>query len=133
MKNFSLEPFDEETKILLQHVNDNFLIDKVEKVEFMSLIVGHEINTYDIKKLYIAKKILFSSTTIFSSLSLIRFYDNNNILKFEVTNAGVFWNNLVNASYFPPNLLNLSNILFSRILPNAYLNFKMIGYRITLK
>lgn len=137
MKNFDLEPFDEETKILMQYVNNNFLINTVEKVEFMTPITLSEIFIYDIKKMYIAKKINISDNVNISSLSYVQFYDHNNIIQFECNNCSVYWNNLLNISVKGiSNLFILKNILFSRISNINifhYNRFQMIGYRITLQ
>ena len=133
MKNFDLEPFDEETKILLSFVNNNFLIDKVEKVEFMSDIIGHEITAYNAKKLYVVKRIVITDNADVLVLPYCAFYDENNLIKFYITNSLTYWDSGANQIHFITNYFTLKNILFSKIATLNYNSFEMIGYRITLK
>ena len=130
---FNLEPFNEESKILLNFVENNFVIDKVESVYFMNILAGHEITIYNAKKLYIAKLITISDNTDAIILSYVRFYDFADIGQLEITNSNSYWDSAVNQVHFLTNYIKLKNILFSRCFGIQYNRFYMVGYRITLK
>lgn len=130
---FTLVPFDEESKILINHIERNFQVEKVEPVYFMNATAAHEILTYDAKKLYLAKRVVFSENNDVLSLGYIQFYDNGNVLRFEITNNNVYWDALLNQAHFLTNYMSLKNLLFSRLVSSQYNRFYMLGYRITLK
>lgn len=133
MEHFDLVPMDEESKILIHHIEHTFEIERVEPVYFMSALAGHEIITYNVKKLYLAKNIVLSENIDAVNIPYLQFMDSLNALQLEVTNPSAYWDTVLNQAHYITNYITLKNILFSRLVSISYNRFYMIGYRITLQ
>jgi len=118
-----------------EFILNNYSIKDVEYLYYIGAIGGSELETYNSKKLYIAKylHVSYSTTNPQAAPSpTFVFYDVNNIFTIIPYNVAIYWDT---TALVPKNILNsmvFENLLLSRIGGNAFYTYIFAGLKVTL-
>lgn len=97
---------------------------------YQGLSGGSEFLTYDAKKLYIAFEFKIStSSPVCAGISVVTFYDQNNVINFYEIDNTILWNGAANQ--YQGISINVKNLFFSRIVAAVYTNIIFNGIKVT--
>jgi hypothetical protein len=107
------------------------VITTITPLFYMGAIAGSEFLTYDLNKLYFVLDIDFSSNSRnVAGWPSITFHDYNDAAGFIASIGIPVWDGA--AFTHSPNLIQLSNKYFARVVASSYTFMSFNGYRLTI-
>lgn len=96
-------------------------------------IAGSEVLTYDAKKFYVAMSLMCGMNGTAATVAYnIYWYDAANTLAMALCNTNHYWDATGAAYKAVGNILDLHNIMFSRIATGNYTYYRVNGYKIVI-
>jgi len=121
---------DQAQIILKNYLDATFTPSAFDPLIFEGVTAGSEFLTYAATKLYMALE--FSGYTAGTTAQMyVQFNNNADVMKFIAGNNVAYWNNGTAVVAYGPNVLQLKNIWFSRIIVSNVAQIKFIGYKLT--
>lgn len=103
-------------------------------VFYQGAIAGHEVLTYNNKKIYVCKKVLITgnSATAGASNVAIDLYDEANAAFMYLFDMNIVWNTTGAAINTQKKGVSYEDFYFSRLTAGSYTHFVFTGYKLTL-
>jgi hypothetical protein len=122
---------------LWRYISANFLIDKIEPLQYQGIFAGSEFQFYDAKKIYLAIKIEGQPQTAAQTAAIacrMDMYNEANGLFGSIGNMSVYYDTGAVVLRYIALYMEKEKLWFSRLSTAiGYVHIKYSGFKITLK
>lgn len=102
------------------------------EIFFQGAYAASEFLTYDVKKIYVVKSVVFGKPTQGTTIQQLSFYNEANAILGGFGDVKPVWNTTAAALNYINGLSEIKDLYFSRILATQIDYIKIIGYKLTL-
>jgi len=102
----------------------------IQQLNYIGTIAGSEFLTYSANKLYLSLELKFGSGAISAGAAGVQLYNPVNIVSFICGDNSIAWNATGAVMNYISNIIEVKNIIFSRLVAGNYIYMSFTGFKI---